>query len=114
LQLLLQVPLSELENYNFYNQVFKHADKAFTEIPTNSPLANRTDSVIPKMNSGIEPKHQIPNTHHKAYNDCLNDAKIWKRKYYNKKELIKTLENEFDTTTKQWLDFEVWYSRYIK
>jgi hypothetical protein len=114
LQLLLQIPLNELKNYNFYNQVFKHVDKTFTEIPTNSPLANRADSVIPKMTSGIEPKHQIPNTHHKAYIDCLNDAKIWKRRYYNKKELIKILDNEFDTTTKQWLDFEVWYERYIK
>jgi Glutamine amidotransferase domain len=114
LQLLLQVPFSELKNYNFYNQVFTHIDKTFTQIPTNSPLANRADSVIPKMNNGIEPKHQMPNTHHKAYTDCLNDAKIWKRKYYNKKKLMNTLENEFDPTTKQWLDFEVWYLRYSK
>ncbi len=114
LQLLIQIPLEELKNYNFYNQVFKHIDKSFTEIPTNSPLANREDSVIPKMNNGTEPKHQIPNTHHKAYKDCLHDAKIWNRKYYNKKELLKISGNEFATTSKQWLDFEVWYSRYVK
>ncbi len=113
LQLLIQVPLSKLENYNFYNKIFKYADTAFTKIPSNSPLTNREDSVIPNMDIGIEPKHQIPNTHHKAYTDCLNDIKIWKRNFYNKKEFEKTLENEFDKTTKQWLDFEVWYYKYI-
>ncbi len=114
LQLILQIPIKELKNYNFYNQVLKHTDKAFTEISSNSPLTNREDSIIPIMNNAIEPKKQIPNTHHKAYKDCLSNDSIWKRGVYNQKELKKILENEFDTTTKQWLDFEVWYSKYIK
>lgn len=113
LQLLLQVPFEELKDYNFYNKIFSLCGKEFTQIPSNSGLTDRFDSVIPKLEAGIEPKHQIPNTHHKAYTLCLSNPKIWKRRYYNKNELMKSLKNEFDTTTKQWLDFEVWYARYV-
>jgi hypothetical protein len=113
LQLLLQIPLNELENYNFYNKVFKYVSQDFKTIPSNSPLTNREDSLLPKMDFGIEPKQQRPNTHNKAYLDCLKNEGIWKRNYYNKSKLLKILENEFDSTTKQWIDFEVWYARYV-
>lgn len=112
LQLLLQVPLEELKQYRFYNEVFKYADKEFTGIPSNSPLTTREDSVLPKMEAGIEPKHRVPNTHHKTYQAYLNDASIFRRGYYNKK-LRTVLENEFDATTQKWLDLEVWYSSYV-
>ncbi len=114
LQLLIQIPISDLENYSIYNKVFQYCDKEFTQIPSNSPLTNREDAILPKMDIGIEPKHQIPNTHHKAYKDYLNNNKMWERKFYNKKSFEKILVHEFDTTTKQWLDFEVWYSKYFK
>ena len=114
LQLLMQIPLEELKDYNFYNKILSLCEKEFTQIPSNSNLTNRTDSIIPKLETGIEPKHQIPNTHHEAYKDYLSDTKVWKRNFYNTKSLKKILENEFDSTTKQWLDFEVWYSKYIK
>ncbi len=112
LQLLLRVPVEELKHYRFYNEVFKHVDKAFTGIPSNSPLTTREDSVLPKMETGIEPKHRVPNTHHKAYKSYLNDASVFRRGYYNKK-LRAVLEKEFDPGTQKWLDLEVWYSRYV-
>jgi hypothetical protein len=92
--------------------VFKYADKEFTGIPSNSPLTTLEDSVLPKMEAGIEPKHRVPNTHHKTYQTYLNDASIFRRGYYNKK-LRTVLENEFDATTQKWLDLEVWYSSYV-
>lgn len=112
LQLLLRVPVEELKQYHFYNEVFRYADKKFTSIPSNSPLTTREDSVLPKMEMGIEPKHRVPNTHHKAYEAYLNKASVFRRGYYNKK-LRAILENEFDPITQRWLDLEVWCSRYM-
>ncbi len=114
LQLLLQVPLSELENYNFYNKVFAYVNSDFKSIPSNSPLTNRDDSLLLKMNSGIEPKHQFPDVHHEAYLDCIRDRKIWKRHMYTKNMLKKLLASEYDALTRQWLDFEVWRRKYAK
>lgn len=112
LQLLLRVPVEELKQYRFYNEVFKHADQEFTAIPSNSPLTSLEDSVLPKMEMGIEPKHRVPNTHHKAYEAYLNNTSVFRRGYYNRK-LRAVLENEFDPTTQKWLDLEVWYSQYV-
>lgn len=112
LQRLLQVPVEDLKHYQFYNEVLKHAEKAFTVIPSNSPLTGREDSVLPQMDMGIDPKHRVPDTHHKAYKTYLNDQRIFRRGYYHKM-LRRILENEFDKTTQAWLDLEVWYGRYV-
>lgn len=112
LQLLLQVPVEELKHYRFYNEVFKYVDPEFTAIPSNSPLTAKEDSVLPKMEMGIEPKHRVPNTHHKAYQAYLNNASVFRRGFYNK-TLRTVLENEMDATTQRWLDLEVWYSSYV-
>lgn len=112
LQLLLQVPPEELRQYHFYNEVFKHVNPEFTNLPSNSPLTSREDSVLPKMETGIEPKQRVPNTHHRTCKNYLNNASVFKRGYYNKK-LRAVLENEFDAITQKWLDLEVWYSSYV-
>lgn len=112
LQLLLQVPPEELKQYHFYNAVFKFVDPAFTALSSNSPLTAREDSVLPEMETGIEPKQRVPNTHHKTCKNYLADDAIFRRGYYNKK-LRAVLENEFDAITQKWLDLEVWYRSYV-
>ncbi len=112
LQLLLQVPVDELKHYRFYNEVFKYVDPEFAGIPSNSPMTALQDSVLPKMEAGVEPKHRIPNTHHKAYKTYLDEASGFRRGFYNK-SLRKVLENEFDPITQKWLDLEAWYSCYV-
>ncbi len=114
LQLLIQINPSELENYNLYNKVFKFVDATFKEIPSNSPLTNRDDSEIPKLKLGIEPKHNIPNKHSLAYNKKIASIDVWKKQFYNKSKILEILKNENDSISKQWLDFEMWYSRYFK
>ncbi|MCC6373174.1 MAG: hypothetical protein IT236_19375 [Bacteroidia bacterium] len=114
LQLLLEIPFDELKDYKFYNAVFKLVPTEFTSIPSNSPLTNRADSVIPKLNTGLEPKKNIPNTHHVAYLECLANKVIWKRGFYNEPKLKSILNEEMNALTKQWLDFEVWHRHYFK
>jgi hypothetical protein len=113
LQQLIRVPLPVLENYNLYNAVFKYCDKAFTGIPSNSPLTNRSDSVVPKMEIGIEPKNKIPNTHHLFYQTQRVDENLWRKHFYNKPKLNRILEDEFAPVSRLWLDFEAWYALYM-
>ncbi len=113
LQLISQIPEEQLKNYAFYNEVFKHCKREFTEIPSNSSLTNLPNSILPKMEMGIEPKRHLPQTHNNAYIKCLNSSKTWSKKLYNKNKLLRILNNESHNITKRWLDFEIWYSRYF-
>lgn len=113
LQLISQIPEEQLKNYAFYNEVFKHCKREFTEIPSNSSLTNLPNSILPKMEMGIEPKHHLPQTHTNAYLKCLNSSKTWGKKRYNKNTLLGILNDQSHIITKRWLDFEIWHSRYF-
>jgi Glutamine amidotransferase domain len=113
IQQVLTVPIEFLKDYRFYNEVMKNAPYEFLEIGSNSPLTNRADSIIPKLNIGVEPKHQLPDVHHLAHLRFLNNQRIWDRKFYKKKGMRKTLSNESDPISKRWLDFEVWLTDYM-
>ncbi|PBQ30965.1 hypothetical protein CNR22_04000 [Sphingobacteriaceae bacterium] len=113
LQKLMLLPIELLANYQLYNSLFKLCDKAFTSIPSNSPLTNRADSVIPKLEIGIEPKGLLPDTHHAAYMERLEDKTTWKRHVYTS-EFKKKLSQGSGALATRWLDFETWYARYVK
>lgn len=113
LHMISQIPEEQLKNYEFYNEVFKHCHSEFTEIPSNSSLTNLPNSVLPKMEMGIEPKHHLPQTHKNAYTKCLNSNQTWSKKLYNKDKLLSILKDESHNITKRWLDFEIWHSRYF-
>lgn len=112
LQKLMQVPLNILADYALYNQLFKLCPDVFTKIGSNSPLTKRPDSVLPEIVTGIEPKSKIPDTHHQAYTERMAN-KDQKRCFFYRDGLKKILANEHDLLTRQWLDFETWYARYI-
>ena len=93
--------------------MFKLCPKEFCEIPSNSPLTNRPDTVISKMENGIEPKNRMPNNHRESYNSNMANSLIWKRKFYNQKKIKEILKDEFNSITKLWVDFETWYTKYV-
>ncbi len=114
IQQALSVPEDFLKDYRFYNEVMKNAPQEFLEIGSNSPLTKRSDSVLPILETGVDPKLQIPNVHANIYQRCLNNKVVWDRKFYKKRNLSKILSNENDPISKRWLDFEVWYTEYMK
>lgn len=114
IQQVLSIPIEFLWDYRFYNELMKNVPQEFLEIVSNSPLTKRADSILPVLNTGVEPKLQIPNVHAKAYQRCLNNKMVWDRKFYKKRNLSKILSNENDPISKRWLDFEVWLTEYMR
>lgn len=106
---ILSLPVEELKEYTFYNEVFQFCDPVFTEVPSNSPLVNIEGSRLPKLNLGIDPKHRVPNTHHASYLKIKADFKKRHLHFYNEKKITEILENEFDPITQRIIDFEMWF-----
>lgn len=107
-----KIPLEALKDYAFYNEVMALCDKAFTGIPSNSPLTNRHDSVIPKLNLGTEPKHHLPNVHREALEMLLGNESPNGRGMYASKQLQMIRAQEETNFRQQWIDFEIWKKRY--
>ncbi len=56
LRALLAVPFEFITGYRLYNEVYRSVFPEFTDVPTNSGLAVRSDSAIPMFTVGEEPK----------------------------------------------------------
>jgi len=111
---ILSVPAAFLNDYHFYNELMKNAPAEFLNVGSNSPLTKRNDSVLSVLQTGVEPKLHIPNVHANAFARCIRNPEIWKKKFYKQKNIKKILSNENDPMSTRWLDFEIWYTEYMK
>lgn len=107
LDALTCVPIEKLKNYAFYNEVLALCHDSFLKIPSNSPLTNRSDSVIEKLRAGTEPKHRLPDVHGKTLTLLMTTGAFRKGNMFSTK-MEPELNSGQSSFTKQWLDFEVW------
>jgi len=111
---ILSVPPHLLNSYEFYNEVIKNAPEDFRRIGSNSPMTKRIDTNLAPLTTGIEPKHQMPDVHTKAFEKYIKEKSTWKKKFYRRKYLKNILANKKDSISIRWLDFEVWYNEYMR
>ena len=114
LQKLLTVPFEMLAKYELYNKIFEIALPELRHLPSNSPLTNRPDSQLKKMEAGTEPKIALQPKYQNALQAYIQDRATWKRRQYPRWGFKKGLEDGNAPSTIQFIDFEAWVRRFGK
>ena len=125
LETILAIPKKVLFDYNLYNQLFKNHFPEFIDVPTNSPLAKRSDSCMPRMEEGIEPKDVRRPKYLTALRNYLKSPDSWQKGFYNRKfrleMLVRAASNkavllspvENHKLVASFIDFEAWHRNYF-
>ncbi|MFC1883301.1 hypothetical protein ACFL2O_00890 [Thermodesulfobacteriota bacterium] len=125
LETILKIPKEILFDYNLYNQLYKNHFPEFIDIPTNSLLAKRSDSCIPLMEDGIEPKAVRRHKYLRALENYFKDPDSWEKGFYSNlfklemfgrvtsKKVIPRSHVENHKLVASFIDFEAWYRNYI-
>lgn len=113
LQALLAVPFEMVAGYGLYNAMFRECLPALIDLPSNSPLTNRPDSVIARMTVGQDPKVVLQPKYQSALDSYCADPKTWRRWMYRRRQVKPRLSDGNAMLTMQFTDFEAWWRRYV-
>jgi hypothetical protein len=112
LKFLLTIPMDYIKDYKLYNEIYRVHFHELIHIPTNSPLAKRKDSCIPKIKKGIEPKSIKVIKYGRSLTRYIQNKKTWKKKIYNKRYIKSNADNLNHRVIKQFVNFEAWCEKF--